>query len=446
MLSATPIDNNGAAAVPDTRGAAVALRRQETLLILLNLGVLSALIGIHLAFAPFVGISVRLPVALFAARGAMQVVELLWLRGHFGEPAAETVRRYAQISIWLNVAFACLASLISGVPHSHYIVLMVLPTIAAAFRATRLGLAAVLGVAIGVTFLYVSVYEVVGSGMARTYECFEAATDVLAYLAIAIVVRLLIVQLRAEQERHQRSIAELGRTRERLAAEEKLAALGRLSAAVAHEIRNPVGMIACAAAAARQANHAPGAREELYTIVQQESGRLERLTGDFLSFARQAEPQRRPTSPRTTLEYLAAVIRPRATAEQFQVAVQCAVDEEMHIDAALVHQALLNLATNAIDAAPPGSVITLGAEPDAAGEVVLFVANRGAPIPPEVSARLFEPFFTTKPRGTGLGLPIARKIARAHGGDLLLTHNEPDQVRFSLILPRTAPGAVESPR
>jgi signal transduction histidine kinase len=418
------------------------LRRRETLLILLNLGVLAALIGIHLAFAPYVGTSVRLAVGLFTGRCAMLVLELLWLRGRFGEPTAETVRRYAQISVWFNVAFACLASLVSGVPHSHYIVLMVLPTIAAAFRSTWTGLAAVLGVAIGVTFLYVGVYQAVGTREQRIDECFEAATDTLAYLAIAVVVRVLMTQLRAEQQRLRRSLVELEHTRDRLVAEEKLAAVGRLSAAIAHEIRNPVGMMASAAAAARQAGCAPAAREELYAIVLQESGHLERLTDDFLSFARQAELRRRPTSPRTTLEYLAAVIRPRASAAQFQVAVQCAADQEIHMDAALVHQALLNLAANAMEAAPPGSVVTLGAEPGVAGEVALFVANCGAPIPPEVRARLFEPFFTTKPRGTGLGLAISRKIAQAHGGDLRLTHNERDQVRFSLILPPVAAGSA----
>jgi signal transduction histidine kinase len=411
------------------------LQRQESTLILLNLGVLGVLIGIHLLFAPFVRTSVSLAVGLFAGRFVMQVLELAWLRGRFAQPSEAAIRRYAQFAVWINVAFASLASLVSGVPHSHYVVLMVLPTIAAAFRATCAGLAAVVAVAIGVTLLYVGVYQTLGSSEERTNEFFEAATDTLTYLAVAVVVRLLIVQLRLEQKRLHFSLAELEQTRDRLVSEEKLAAVGRLSAAVAHEIRNPVGMIASAVGAARRANYEPGVRDEMNAIIEQESRRLERLTNEFLSFARPGAPRCQPASVRTALEYVTALVKPRAAESGVSVKLDCPQDGEAFFDAAQIHQALLNLATNALDATPPGGQIILGAEPPSSGGTVLFVANEGPPIPVAVRARLFEPFFTTKPGGTGLGLAISQKVARAHGGDLLLTKNGPDQVRFSLLLP-----------
>ncbi len=411
------------------------LRRQESVLILLNLGVLGVLAGIHIGFASLVTTSVWLAVEMFTARFAMQVVELAWLHGRFGCPSVQHVRRYAQFSVWLNVAFACLASLVSGVPHSHYIVLMVLPTIAAAFRPGWAGLAAVVVVAVSVTFLYVGLYQAVVSQEERINECFEAATDTLTYLAVAIVVRLLVFQLRAEKQRLQRNLVELEQTRDRLVAEEKLAAVGRLSAAIAHEIRNPVGIIASAVATAQNAGFEPTARDEMHAIVVQESGRLKRLTDDFLSFARQAEPQRRPTSLRTTLEYLAALIRPAAAERQVVVTLEGALDREVLMDAAQIHQALFNLANNALEAAPAGGTITLAAELAADGGVELSVTNSGPPLTDAERARLFEPFFTTKPRGTGLGLAISRKIARAQGGELRLTHNEHNRVRFSLFLP-----------
>ena len=411
------------------------VRRRESILILLNLGVLGALAGIHIGFAPLIETSVWMAVGLFTGRFAMQALELAWLQQRFGRPSVQLVRRYAQISVWLNVAFACLASLVSGVPDSHYIVLMVLPTIAAAFRPGWTSLAAVVTVAVGVTFVYVGSYQVVGSQEARIDECFEAATDTLTYLAVAIVVRLLVLQLRAKEQRLQRSFDELEQTRDRLVAEEKLAAVGRLSAAIAHEVRNPVGIIAGALATARKSDDQPAIRDEMYAIVAQESERLKRLTDDFLSFARPAEPQRRLTLLRTTLEYAAALIQPGAAKRQVVVTVEGALDQEILIDAAQIHQALFNLANNALEAAPAGGAIVLAAERPANGGLELSVTNTGAPLAPAVCARLFEPFFTTKSRGTGLGLAISRKIARAQGGELLLTHNEHNRVKFSLFLP-----------
>jgi signal transduction histidine kinase len=118
-----------------------------------------------------------------------------------------------------------------------------------------------------------------------------------------------------------------------------------------------------------------------------------------------------------------------------QVVVDCTVEGDFFADAALVHQALLNLATNALEAAPAGGTVALSAQLAADSDVEFSVQNSGPAIPGPVQARLFEPFFTTKPRGTGLGLAISRKIARAHGGDLQLLRNETDRVRFTLTLP-----------
>jgi signal transduction histidine kinase len=96
-----------------------------------------------------------------------------------------------------------------------------------------------------------------------------------------------------------------------------------------------------------------------------------------------------------------------------------------------MHQAMLNLATNALDATPPGGKVLIGAV-----RVELFVENSGPAISNDVVQTLFEPFFTTKLHGTGLGLPIARRIAEAHGGELVLSRNEPGRVRFSIRLQR----------
>ena len=90
---------------------------------------------------------------------------------------------------------------------------------------------------------------------------------------------------------------------------------------------------------------------------------------------------------------------------------------------------------NAIDACPRGDAVKLNAGLNGSGAIRIDVVGPAAPIPAEVAQRIFEPLFTTKPGGNGLGLPIARNIARAHGGDVVLGSNEPGRVCFSIEIP-----------
>ncbi len=100
----------------------------------------------------------------------------------------------------------------------------------------------------------------------------------------------------------------------------------------------------------------------------------------------------------------------------------------------------MNLVLNAIDACANGGPVRMAGAAGAGGAIALEVAEPAATIPSTVTAHLFEPFFTTKPGGTGLGLAIARNIVRAHGGDLLLKVNGPEQVCFAIEIPaRAAP-------
>jgi len=103
----------------------------------------------------------------------------------------------------------------------------------------------------------------------------------------------------------------------------------------------------------------------------------------------------------------------------------------------------LNLVLNAIDACHRGDSVRLNAEQNGNGSIRIDVVGSAAPIPPEVAERIFEPLFTTKPGGNGLGLPIARNIARAHGGDVVLGSNEPGRVCFSIEIPSRGSQAAQ---
>ncbi len=172
----------------------------------------------------------------------------------------------------------------------------------------------------------------------------------------------------------------------------------------------------------------------MFGIAIKESRRLETLTTDFLAYARPRNPQKSSSSLDDTLGYVADCFRARAK--------EGGVSIQMHssgltadFDATDLQRALVNLVMNAVEASLPEGIVKLRASTNGKGCVQIEVENAGPGIPPDSVARIFEPFFTTKPQGTGLGLAIARNIARAHGGDLILSMNEPGRVCFALTIP-----------
>jgi len=428
------------------------IRRQETGLILLNLSLLGGIALVHVLFAPHLGTTPRSFTFALLGRSLMQSVEVILLQRGSGVLGERAILAYAHASIWLNLGFALLLSRLSSVQDSHYSVLMVIPVIAAAFRYRPPGVVLVVSAAAAATFYEVWVYSGRYQGVLPT-EYFEAAGVALIYVVVGLVVALLARQLRSEQFAAERNLEELRRTKDRLVEEEKLAAVGRLASAIAHEVRNPVTMIVSALALARRGGAGALPREELDEILRKEAARLERLTTDFLSYARSREPERAPCDVPSTLRYIADVCQARTLESGIRIRVEAPEGLVGSFDAFQVHQALLNLVVNALEAAPPGSEVVLGATPTTPATptapespvgggsgVVLTVENSGSAVPAEQGRRIFEPFFTTKPGGSGLGLAIAQRIARAHGGEVLLEVNEPGRVRFALVLPRPPRG------
>ena len=351
---------------------------------------------------------------------------------------AQTVRQgstlavYAHASILLNLFFAFALSRLGGFQDSHYVVLMVVPVLAAAFRYRPVGVALVTAAAVALTFLEIWLYFRARSGPAGATEAFEAANVALIYVVVALVVAVLARQGRADQAALEANLEELRQTRDRLTAEEKLAAVGRLASGIAHEIRNPVSMILSSVAMSRSGGGLP--REELDAIVTQEAERLERLTSDFLRYACERPPARRPTALPVALGYVAGLVQARCAEAGVELVVGCDPELAASVDSFQIHQALLNLILNAVDATPRGGTVRLQAQ--AAGvDVGLAVENSGAAIPEAAVARLFEPFFSTKPAGTGLGLAIEPQHRPRPRRRLGLAVNSAGRVRFDLTLP-----------
>lgn len=227
---------------------------------------------------------------------------------------------------------------------------------------------------------------------------------------------------------------------------DRLAALGEMSAVVAHEIRNPVAGIA--AGIEYLARHIPKESDDFtgITMIQGEIERVNRILEDILFVAR---PLKLNLSDENLSELLQNVIQrcqPQIKQSQIEVSFQDEVDlPRLKVDRQRLEQVFTNLIINATQAMPHGGQLLLqtslncGQNEETPQEVVITVTDTGPGIPVETHRRIFEPFFTTKIRGTGLGLPVARRIIEQHQGSINIEQQKKG-ARFVITLPVAGPG------
>jgi len=199
---------------------------------------------------------------------------------------------------------------------------------------------------------------------------------------------------------------------------EKLAAIGRLAAGIAHEVRNPLGVIRASAAMVREHFREGEDSHRACGFILDEIDRLDGLIASLLAFARPTQLRVRPAAVEEVVARATALADELVRRREARLEARLsAPDAELAVDPDLIAQVLLGLVTNAAEAVPRGGRVELRArcEPD---QVVLAVADDGPGVPDADRARVFEPFFTTKAGGTGLGLAMAERIVRAHGGSL----------------------------
>lgn len=226
------------------------------------------------------------------------------------------------------------------------------------------------------------------------------------------------------------------RRSEQLAAQvsenERLAALGRVAAGVAHEIRNPIAAMRLKAENALARPEDRARTESALNIVVEQVSRMDQLLQDLVHSVQRPHPRRRKISDlRELLAQRALLFREQAGRRRIEVA--CVAPLPIALDFDQIGRALDNLLLNAIQNSADGTTITLSA--DRSGDRLrLVVRDHGAGVPAELRTRLFEPFATGRADGTGLGLAIVREIAQAHGGHATFEPH-PDGSSFVLELP-----------
>lgn len=232
-----------------------------------------------------------------------------------------------------------------------------------------------------------------------------------------------------------REIKALEAERRRL---DRLAALGQMSAVVAHEIRNPIAGIAAGVEYLTKNMPAGSVEAEGAALVQGEIKRVNRILEDILFIAR---PLHLTFSPADIDDIIRAVMQrcqPMAVAKRVNLVLEAPANlPRLNVDAERLEQVFNNLIINAIQAMPGGGQVTLQlADQPEQAILVITLTDTGPGIDPAILNRIFEPFFTTKSKGTGLGLSIVRRIVELHQGTIEVTSLAGQGTKFVLSLPR----------
>ena len=243
---------------------------------------------------------------------------------------------------------------------------------------------------------------------------------------------------------------------------QKLTALGRLSAGVAHEVKNPLNSMmihlellrqqvaprqsagvrgAAARVGTAVASDAPpvGVPEALQhvDVIAGEIRRLDEVVQGFLKFTRPEDLKLQPVVLSVLLDEVIPIVRPESDRNGIELTVDCDGALAVNGDPAMLRQAFLNLALNACQAMPEGGSLRVICKP-AGRRISIVVADTGSGVKPEHLNRIFDLYFTTKPKGSGIGLSMVYRIVQMHDGEIEIESTPGKGTTFRILLPRAS--------
>jgi two-component system sensor histidine kinase HydH len=262
----------------------------------------------------------------------------------------------------------------------------------------------------------------------ETHELAGEIAEIVFYYFIAILAGALVDREFLARRRQQQAELQVERS-------QKLSLVGQIAAGVAHEIKNPLTSIKGAADILTDENTSDEEKQEFRGILHDEVRRIDNTVGEFLSFAR---PRKTVFKRMDLNDLLQTCIRQTGTqAKQEDISITSEMEKDVIIsgDSEKLHQMVLNLILNSVQASPPGATIVVRLEKRKGTHAALLVSDSGSGIDESDLERVFEPFYTTRASGTGLGLAIVKTIIDNHGGEVRLENNHNQGTTATVILP-----------
>ncbi len=356
--------------------------------------------------------------------------KVLWSLAALGVLQIFDARMAPATSILLKLALIWVMIYYGGGIESGLWVILVLPVISAATRFGLLGTAIFTALA---CFDNTSFIWLIPANQTMPWD--PQGREFSLRLIILIVVGFLVNQLaeasRRETRRFQETAAKLETAVAQVRRSERLAALGQLTAGLAHELRNPLGtMKTSAELLARSVQKENPIAQEMASYISTEVDRTNSLITRFLDFARPQHLRLEPTDITAILDRAIASLPGIEIYKNYSPGIP-----PVRVDAELLERVFSNLILNAAQASPPGGVVTVKTQLLNDKEVEVAVIDRGSGIEAKNLESVFNPFFTTKPDGVGLGLAICSKIVDEHGGHITVESTAGEGSVFRVILP-----------
>ncbi len=266
------------------------------------------------------------------------------------------------------------------------------------------------------------------STASNTTDLSQELVEIFFYFAIGILIGALIDREMRVRRKHEEVKLQLERSRH-------LSLVGQMAAGVAHEIKNPLASIKGALEIIRDDKVPQSDRNEFSDIAFKEVKRIDSTVAEFLQYARPKATQRQDVDLSALVESGLKQLNPQMA--KASLSLQTSIQTDVHIlaDWEQIHQALLNLVINAMEASQPGGSIEVKLSHASTDRVVLSISDTGSGMNSAQQEQAFDPFYTTKAAGTGLGLAIVKSIIDGHHGQIEIQSEAGRGTRVNVTLP-----------